>query len=560
MKLPPVTQPEEREFFITQALSDTGFFARHVLGMDTDRDERGNAVSEMGKGGVRAYGPHKELTTFLDDDSATHSIIMAPRYSYKSSIVEAFICRKILANPNISILLFMHEQEIAEARCRQIRDLLTSNPIILELFGDVSGPSWKSKQFVTSLRSDHTIQSPTLWVGSPQKIPTGGRPNIVIFDDIVSDQNFKTEKGLKAGIDCIERSLSLGSRGERYINVGTPYHPGDAHHWCLDAGWRKLVHLDVGFDLVTNEDRTLDLAGEGRWPHLSIDFLRKKLRGGMSFPTFMSQFKLKVVSGFTEAFQRTQFHPIAWKDEFQDLTGYLLTDTAPAGDPKGDLNVLCYIGIDEKHKMYILDLQVGYWKMYEFVERYLAMLQKWQPKVNHRLELWEKGQSYLTYFQHIQMQAKAKNIRVSTYADARNQGAIGKDTRIASLQARFQMHEVYVCNTVPKHWQAPNEVRLLWDPEGETDIKTGAKVPGGDLVEQFVRFPHHKKKDIPDTIALVDSIDKATQQRVCFYAQPRRRRSAEPTHRAPVKTPQRFHGSTSRFYSRINQRRVDQRR
>jgi hypothetical protein len=269
---------------------------------------------------------------------------------------------------------------------------------------------------------------------------------------------------------------------------------------------------------------------------------------------------LKVVSGFTEAFQRTQFHPIAWKDGFQDLTGYLLTDTAPAGDAKGDLNVLCYIGIDEKHKMYILDLQVGYWKMYEFVERYLAMLQKWQPKVNHRLELWEKGQSYLTYFQHIQMQAKAKNIRVASYADARNQGAIGKDTRIASLQARFQMHEVYVCNTVPKHWQAPNEVRLLWDPEGETDIKTGAKVPGGDLVEQFVRFPHHKKKDIPDTVALVDSIDKATQQRVCFYAQPRRRKSAEPTHRVSVQTPQRFHGSTSRFYSRIHQRRVDQRR
>lgn len=554
MKLPPPNQPQEREFFIQRALTDTGFFARHVLGMDTDRDERGNAVSEIGKGGIRDFGPHKELTTFLDDPEPTHRIIMAPRYSYKSSIVEAYIIRNILAHPNISILLFMHEQEIAETRCRQIRDLLTSNETILELFGDVTGPTWKTKQFVTSLRTDHTLQSPTLWVGSPQKIPTGGRPNIVVFDDIVSDQNYKTEKGLKAGIACIERSLSLGSRGERYINVGTPYHPGDAHHWCMDAGWKKLVHLDVGFDVVQKEDRTLDLEGEGRWPHLSIDFLRRKLRGGMSFPVFMSQFKLKVVSGFVEAFHRTQFKPEKWTHDHADLTGYLLTDTAPAGDPKGDMNVLMYVGIDERQRVHLLDVECGYWKMYEFVDRYLAMLQRWQAKVNHRLELWEKGHNYFSYVQHLRIQGKAKGLNITTHAETRNQGAISKDTRIAGLQARFQMGEIFVCDTVPKLWQAGTEMRVLWDPEGDQDIQTGALLPGGDLVEQFVRFPHHMKKDIPDTLSLVDAIDKQTQQRVCFHAKPPRRRNdpRDPTTRQPAaRTAQRFHGSSSRFYDRI---------
>lgn len=556
MKLPPISQPEERAYFIHQALTDTGFFCRHVLGMDTDRDSNGNAVSEIGKGGVRDYGPHKELVAFLDDDSNKNCVILAPRYSYKSSIVLGFILRNILAHPNISILLFMHETAMATERCAKMREILTGNETIREMFGDVTGPKWTANSFTTSLRTDLTLQSPTLWVASPQKAVTGGRPNIVIFDDIVSETSYKTEAGLKKARQCVEASLTLGSRGARYIDVGTPYHPGDAHHWCMDAGWKRLTHLDIGCNLVTREDRSLDLEGEPRWPNLSLEHLRGYLRKGMQFPMFMSQFMLKVVAGFAEAFHRTQFRPIKWRDDMADLTGYLLTDTAPAGDPKGDMNVLMYVGIDEKQRLYVLDLECGYWKMYEFVDRYLAMLQRWQAKVNHRLEMWEKGHNYHSYFQHIQIKGREKAVRLQTHAEMRNSGAISKDNRIAGLQARFQMHEVFIVDTVPKTWNAGTEVRVLWDPEGEEDVKTGAKLPGGDLVEQFVRFPHHSKKDIPDAMALVDAIDKQTQHRVCFFVRPARRRIADAVERKPVNRTQgqKSYGSGSRFYDRINNR------
>ena len=58
---------------------------------------------------------------------------------------------------------------------------------------------------------------------------------------------------------CIESSLTLGSRDSRYIDVGTPYHPGDAHHWALDAGWKRLIHLDVGCDVVKDDNDKLVL-------------------------------------------------------------------------------------------------------------------------------------------------------------------------------------------------------------------------------------------------------------------------------------------------------------
>ena len=60
-----------------------------------------------------------------------------------------------------------------------------------------------------------------LWIASPQKSATGGRPNIVLFDDIVSETNYLTEQGLKRARHCVETSLTLGSRDSRYIDVGT---------------------------------------------------------------------------------------------------------------------------------------------------------------------------------------------------------------------------------------------------------------------------------------------------------------------------------------------------
>jgi hypothetical protein len=550
--------PEEALFFLDRSFRDTGFFAREWLGMDTDRDGNGNATSDVGKGGIRDWGPHAELVRFIDDDDITHGLIGAPRYSYKSSLVEAFIARKILQRPNISILLVMADVKEAAKRSRQIRDMLQNNPLVKQVFGDIEGPVWRDDQWVTCLRTDLTIQSPTLWVGSPQKAVTGGRPNIIIFDDIVTDVNYRTEGGLKRGRECVERLLSLGSRGERYIYIGTPYHPADAYHWCLDAGWQRLIHLDVGFEVIERPDPKepskliLDLEGEPRWPHLTKEFLTTKLRGGMTYPVFMSQFMLKCVTSMVQAFKREQFQPLAWRGEMRNLTGFLLTDVAPSGMATGDMNVLLYVGLDERNRIHILDAEIGYFQMYEFCRRYLDMLDRWQAKVNHRAEMWENGLMYASYQEHIRVQGKERQIRLNPITAPRNKASSSKDVRIAGLQVRFQADEVFVVDTVPKTWNAGTEVRLLWDATAVREGRDQTPLPGGELVEQFVRWPNHAKKDIPDTLALMDTIDKSTQARVCSYVRPHRNEVAPSQIRQS--TQPNLRGSSERFYGKFARR------
>jgi len=547
---------DHRAFFCERALSDTGFFARNVLGMDTDRDKDGNANSGIGEGGVRDYGPHKQMVDFFDDETEETTVLWAPRYSYKSSVVKAFITRKVLAHPNIAILLYMHDYEEAEERSAQIRDSLLENETIVEMFGNLKGSVWQRKRWTTSMRSDKSTQQPTLTVSSPKKAKAGGRFNIIIFDDIVPENAPESDATRKEGIRCIERSLNLKARGTLFKQIGTPYHTEDANHWTVNAGWKACIDMDVGCEVVKKEDGTLGLEGKTRWPNLPLPFLEWYLKKGMSYELFMSQFMLRVVTGMTEAFKRTQFQPISWADcKKRNLTGYLLNDKAPSGSERGDFNVLIYVGIDERQRVHILDIEIGHWQMYEFCQRYLDMLGRWSGRVTHRCEVWEEDPSFHTYKQHLEISGRAVGRTIRVEGQKRNQHEKGKRERIAGLALRFQALEVFVSDTVPRLWNTGKDLLPLWEPEGHIEIDSRTKLPGGDLVTWFVQFPGHPKKDVPDCLALVDAMSRETHTRVCYWVRPSQTGTTESQVRLPAqRTEQRSRGSAQRFYDRCHNR------
>lgn len=552
IELPPAGTPE-RKFFQERAENDTGFFCRHVLGMHTDLDAHGKPTSQVGAGGIRDNGPHAEIVSFLDDQSTTHRLIWAPRFTYKSSCAGlGYPLRLILKHPDISILLGMHSSKAAKERCAVMRDLLTEHPIITDVWGELKGANWQGDSFTTSKRQNRTLFTPTLYVGSPDKGLAGGRPNEVVFDDVVDETDVGSELKLKKGISFVERALALSGKGTRYTMIATPWDEQDAGHFARDAGWASCTHLDIGYELFERDDGTLDLRGEGRWPHLTLEHLRGFLRGGMRFELFSSQFLLRCARGLKAKFARHHFRPTKWNEpEHRDLTGYLLCDVAPSGETSGDMNVLLYVGIDERGNLYLLDLEVGFWTMYEFCDRYLTMLQRWQKRVNHSHEMWEKGQTFSGYTQHIGMQARDRNIRVRYHAAQRNGTAPGKDLRIEMSAMHFQTGRINVMDTMPKVWNSGTKILPLWDPEGEIDPVSKIRMPGGEMVQQFVRFPHYGRKDIPDTLALIDTLDPQTLQRVCSWIRPASRgQSIETMRNKPADARRRELGATTNFFDK----------
>jgi hypothetical protein len=552
--------PGEREHVVQQILKDTGAFCRVVLAMDTDRDQKGEATSEIGKGGVRASGPHQEVITFLDDWNPERPFknLMCPRFAYKSSMVEGLIVRCILAYPNISILLMMANKEDAQKRVSVIRDILEQNEEIRELFPDIKCGGSKYS-FTTNLRDNITLQSPTLRAGSPQNVPVGGRFNLIVFDDLADDVNTRTDEGLKKGIETVKASIFLRAMDAIVLNVATPRHDGDVSAWMMEQeGWARCTHLDVGFDLVQNSDGKLEWVGENQiWPHLTKRFLNSQITGGIDYSMLMAQYKLRVVAGLHSAFKRHNFQPFNWKEgEHSQLTGYLLTDVAHSSKKDSSLNVLMYVGINKRGHVFILDLQVGRWEMLEFCDRFHKMRAQWSGRVNHQSELLEQQTPSNPYFGMLRGMAKDRGVKLNLIPIQRNAASKGKDMRIVQTQYRFQSREVFVNNELTgRTCVLANQVRVLWEPEGYIDKDSGAKLPDGELVMQFVRHPFHVLKDIPDTFALIEEMDRETGRLVCFWRRPSPQANLEATIRPVVARTATGQGYTSRVYERFQRRR-----
>lgn len=550
--------PGDAELFKQQILSDTGVFCRRVLGMDTDRDQKGNISGEEGKGGVRAHGPHAEVIKFIDDWDPLHPFrhLMCPRYAYKSSMAQGLIARALLAYPDISILTMMANKQMAADRVAVVKDILETNPVIQELYPGLKC-SGSKYAFTTSIRGNTTLQSPSLWAGSPQNIPTGGRPNFILLDDLADDVNTRTEGGLRKCIESAQACLLLRSRDGILLNIATPRHDGDLSGWIAEQpGWTKCVHLDVGCDLIQDEMGKPVFVGTPRWPHLSLDFLNSQLKGGLSYVDAMSQYKLKVVAGLHAHFKRNQFQPFAFKSEHSGLTGYLLTDVATSLSKESCLNVLMEVGVDQRGNVYILECQIGRWPMLEFIERLVSMRARWSGRINHQAEIMETTAVNQGYRQQMAAKARANGIRLNIVPIVRNASARNKDVRILNTQSRFQSRQVFVNNEMTgTTWANDADVRVIWDPEGYKDIDTGQVLPDGEIVQQFIRHPYHPLKDIPDTFALVDEVDKETGQLVCFYRRPSPQMNPDVTLRRPTVRPSLgSQGYTSKFYKRANRR------
>lgn len=552
------TDADTGDLFRNQVLEDTGAFCRQVLDMDTDRDQNGNATSDIGKGGVRSWGPHQEVVTFVDDWDPKRPFkhLMCPRFAYKSSIVEGLILRAILAYPNITILLMMANKADAADRVAVIKKLLAENPVIREMFPDLKF-SGSKYSFTTSLRDNLTLQTPTLRAGSPENIPTGGRFNLIIFDDLADDVNTRTEGGLLKGINTVKDSIFLRGKDAIVLNVATPRHDGDVSAWIGEEdGWTKCVHLDIGFDLVQDENGKLMWEGEGKWPHLTKEFMDSQIQSGLDYSTLMAQYKLRVVAGLHSSFKRTQFQGFNWKREHEALTGYLLTDVATGSHKDSCLNVLMYVGVNQRGHAHILDLQIGQWQMMEFCDRFMQMRARWTARVSHQAELIEVTATNQGYRAYLAKLARDQGVGLNINAVPRNASAKAKDVRILGTQVRFQAREFFVLNELAgRTWVHNGETRLLWDPEGFIEPHDGSKQPDGELVMQFIRHPFHRLKDIPDTFALIDEVDKQTGRLMCFWRRPSPKAVSDANLRRPVHSRrEKRKGYTSRFYDRATRR------
>lgn len=527
------------------AEEDTGFFARFILNFDFHKDDKTGERKTGPAQGVQLSGPHKEMTDFLD---APHlrKHMEAPRGALKTSVVQAYCMRRLMADRNLRIMYGMETYDQAKDKLNDMKVWFEENKNIKALWGDVRGKPWSATKFTLSGRTG-TVAGPSIWPFGVDKAFTGYHCDILVLDDLVSFKNI-TETGMKNVMACFKMVAPLLDPGGTLIIVGTRYHDEDLYGHIL-ANLREhyeVLILDCGMDLDQNEHGEWSLVGKPIFNHLTESFLRVKLaemteRGSPA--DFCSQYLNKCMSEGFQLFKRRHFLRARWDESMRNLNCYMVTDTATSEQEDGCHSVVGLVGLDSRRDFFLLDLRVGHWDPKTFVDNFFDVIEKWQTKIPIRGQLMENYAANRVFRSMLEREATKRQIMLNLIEIPRGSGEPGKKQRIKALQGPFCNHQFHVVDTVPPTFQDLGRTRLLWDPVGHRSDK-GDILPDGELVRQFIRFPVYGKNDIADALADVVAQDRMGEYycKGMSIRQQQRRRSFEEKRGSRIYVPMDING------------------
>lgn len=517
--------PSDPAAFKKRCLADTGFLARNLLGFNYDEAEGGRKTN-IGTGGIVNYGKHLEICELLDDRDIKCKLVIAPRESRKSTLLQAFIVRQILLNPDIRVFYVARTDAMARDKALAIRRQL-ENPNLVRLFGEQAGKPWEETRFTIRGRRNTALMNATVQGFSMDSLPVGGRCNLLAVDDFIDDTNVTNATQNKKSKAKYAHLQPFVAKGGILVVVGTIWDDDDLYAdlqassvFAPPSGGQ--VVCGVGVDVFYGKNGKMDLMEDETgitFPHLTVDYLRGKLQGMLlegKSDLFVKQY-LNIAS--TEGgnhFERRFFQPVKWGDDMRQLSGFIVTDTAISQEDSGCYSVVAYVALDASDNIYLLDLRLGHWTMTEFVDEFFTMLEHWQAMVNHIGECWEEAHLSTAFREAIEYDKRARKVRLRTIEMPRT-SKNKKTARINRLQHPMANRRFWVCNTVPATFMDVDGEKELWNPTGHYDARTKALSPSGELVDEFVRSS--SKKDIPDALAMILEYEKTRRgvRRKCTF-------------------------------------------
>lgn len=244
---------------------------------------------------------HDDLNQFLkENQDAPRELILIPREHLKTSIVTVGgAIQEILKNPNVTILISNLVLSNAEKILSEIKECLMK-PDLVAMFGNFVGPLWNRDEIVVRQRTS-TDKTPTISIGSPDKVLTSQHYDFIILDDILDDSVLGTADQILKTRNYYSKTIDLLKRPHGKLRVvGTRYDDKDLYGYLM----REMKDEYKVFFRGATKDNTME--GELIFPKkFNHDILKKLLKekGSFSFyctpaetPILMADFSFKPIS------------------------------------------------------------------------------------------------------------------------------------------------------------------------------------------------------------------------------------------------------------------------
>lgn len=165
---------------------------------------------------------HETLINILTSESKRKLIVM-PRGTFKSTI--ACVCYPIfllINNPDLRILIDSEVYSNSKNFLRSIKAHLM-DPTLTDLFGEFKSDVWNESEIVIKQRVNKSLKEASITCGGIETIKVGQHYDVIIHDDLNSNNNSQTQEGREKVINHYRMNMAILEPGGIAVVVGTRY-------------------------------------------------------------------------------------------------------------------------------------------------------------------------------------------------------------------------------------------------------------------------------------------------------------------------------------------------
>ena len=203
---------------------------------------------------------HCEIADWLEStDHEPRRLCQVFRHGGKSYILGAYICWKLLTDPNWTCLLISAKRNLALRNSLFIRNLIETHPMLQHMKSDLY--QWKAETF--TVERPVMQLNPSVTVSSLGASFTGFHASTTIADDIETSDNCLTADQREKNK---QRIAEFGKLSKQILMFGTPHHEQSIYLHLQDIGYLEKKIPVIRTRTVKQEDSTDKVENYLAWP------------------------------------------------------------------------------------------------------------------------------------------------------------------------------------------------------------------------------------------------------------------------------------------------------
>lgn len=455
------------------------------------------------------------------------------REHYKSTLITyCGAIQEILNDPEITIGIFGHTQDISRKFAAQIKQEFESNEDLHALYPDIfwekplsQAPVW-STEALTVKRSSNPKEATIEAHGVVRGQPTSRHFALRIYDDLVTLESVTTPEQVRKTTEAFELSDNLGAGENRFWMIGTRYSFGDTYGDLLA---RDGVVTPRVYPATSNGKV------DGKPVFFTLEKWEQKKKTQLS--TLAAQMLQNPLSGKERTFDPAWLR--GWEVRPATLNVYIVCDPSRGRTSTSDRTAMAVIGIDRAGNKYLLDGFCHRMALSERWDHLKHLHKKWVgvPGVGILKVGYERfGQQTDDEYFRERMRDENYHFAIQELAWPR-EGSASKQHRVERLQPDFEYDAFYLPALVHRNglgackWAVDlDSGNLTYTPvNGDTALVSRVKARGqgylavspivrkdekgevydvtSELINEMLFFPFAQHDDLVDAVSRIYDMD-----------------------------------------------------